>query len=128
MKKKILMIEDDMAIVDIYKTALEAKGFSVDVANYGEEAKEKFKKVEKGEEKKPDLILLDIVLPDVNGIDLLAEMRKKKILADIPVFALTNYSDEELKKQGSSLNVEEYIIKAEKLPGEVADMVKKRLE
>lgn len=127
-KKKVLLIEDDITIVDIYKTAIEAMGFSVEVVRCVEEARKKMADIETEKEKRPDLVLLDIILPDASGIDILEEMRKKEKTKDIPVFILTNYSDDELKKIGSRLKAEKFIIKAEKLPREVAEMVKKRLE
>jgi DNA-binding response OmpR family regulator len=127
MKKKVLLIEDDVTIVEIYKTAIESKGFLVDVVYYAGEARDKIEKIEKGEEKKPDLVLLDIILPDASGLDILEEMRKKEKTKDIPVFILTNYSDDELKKASLKLKVEKFIIKAENLPNEVAEEVKKKL-
>lgn len=127
MKKTILLIEDDTSIIDIYKMALEGAGFDVEVVPMGKDALGKIERIEEGKEEKPDLVLLDIILPDMNGMDILREMRKKNNTKDIPVFMLTNYSDDKLEKESSSLKAEKFILKAECSPSKLVKIVKEKL-
>lgn len=126
--KNILLVEDDIAIVDVYKMALEAKGFGVDVVTLGKEAIEKMDMLEKGEGQKPDLVLLDIVLPDMNGMDILKEMRERSASKNIPVFVLTNYSDKDLEEKGKELKAEKFILKAGCSPSKLVEMAEERLK
>ncbi len=126
MSKKILLVEDEPTIIDIYKTVLEAENFKVDYFKLGEAA---FQKLKESEEKDyPDLILLDLVLPDMNGIEVLEKIRKEKKLENIPVFILTNYTSKELKQQGYGLEAEQYITKADFTPRQIVEKVKERLK
>ncbi len=124
MKKNILLIEDEPTIVEIYKTAFEAEGFKINSFKLGEEA---IRNLEQAEEK-PDLILLDLVLPDMDGIDILKKIKEADKTKDIPVFILTNYSSEDVKKKGLKLKAEEYITKADNTPKEIVKKVKDRLK
>ncbi len=126
MKKKILLIEDEPTIVEIYKTAFEAEGFKIESFKLGEEAVQRLKDVDFKE--KPDLILLDLVLPDMDGMEILKKIKESDKTKDIPVFILTNYSSEEIKKKGLKLKAEEYITKADYTPKEIVKKVKKRLK
>jgi len=127
MKKTILFIEDDLPTIDVYKTALEKAGFDVDPMLLGEEAIRKIKEIEQGKAKKPDLVLLDLLLPDINGIEVLKEIRKQKKTKDIPVFILTNYTDEKLREKGLLFKTEQYLLKTKYTPSKLAELVKKEL-
>jgi DNA-binding response OmpR family regulator len=126
MNKKIFLIEDEPTIIDIYQTALGAEGFKVESCKLGEEALGKLRGLE--EKDLPDLLLLDLVLPDINGIEVLKKMREDEKLKDIPVFILTNYTSDEIKKQGYNLEAEQYITKADFTPKQIVEKVKKRLK
>lgn len=128
MKKTILFIEDDLPTIDVYKTALEKAGFDVDPMLLGEEAIRKIKEIEQGKAKKPDLVLLDLALPDINGIEVLEEIRRQKKTKDMLVFILTNYTNKELEEKGLLLKVERYIIKTDYTPGELVKVIKKELK
>lgn len=127
MRKIILFIEDDLPTIDVYKTALEKAGFDVDPMLLGGEAIRKIKEIEQGKTKKPDLVLLDLLLPDINGMEVLKEIRKQKKTKDIPVFILTNYTDEKLREKGLLFKTEQYLLKTKYTPSELAELVKKEL-
>ena len=122
-KKNILFIEDDMSTIEVYKTALEEADFDVDPMTSGEEAVRRMKEIEQGEAKKPDF-----VLPDINGIEELKEIRKYERTKNLTVFILTNYTDEELKDRGVYLRAEKYLLKTSYAPRELASLIKKELE
>lgn len=125
--KKILLVEDDTAIIDVYKTALEAGGFEVEIITMGKDVIEKVDKLEKGEAEKPDLVLLDIVLPDMNGMEILKEMRKRDVSKDLPVLVLTNYSDKKLEEEGKALNAKRFVLKAACSPNNLVKIVGEEL-
>ncbi len=128
MKKTILFVEDDIATIDVYKTALEEAGFDVEPMLLGEEAIRKIKEIEQGEAKKPDLVLLDLLLPDINGIEVLEEIRKHKKTKDLLVLIMTNYSSEELEEKGLLLKAEKYLLKTEHPPSKLVKLIKKELK
>ena len=125
-KKKILFIEDDPPTLDVYGTALREAGFWVEIVTLGEEAIRKLRKVTTGGEE-PDLILLDIVLPDMNGLDILREIRRQKETKDIPVFIITNYTDKQSKKTSAALGSERYLLKTKYPPQQLVKVVESRL-
>ncbi len=121
-KKKILLVEDDKFLSEMYVAKLTESGFSIETAFDGEEGLHKIK------EMKPDLILLDIVLPKKDGFEILAELKKEKDLKDIIVIALTNLGQKEEVEKGLKLGADDYIVKAHFTPTEVVTKIKKKLE
>ncbi len=118
--KKILLIEDDSFLVDIYVTKLEKENFKVEAARSGKEA---FGLMKKG---KFDLVVLDILLPDMNGWDLLEKMREDRKNKKNRVIILSNkYPDKE--KIEMDFGIEGYIIKVNYSPDEVVNEIKKVL-
>jgi len=128
MDKRILLIEDDFAIIDIYKTVLESNNFDLEVITWGEKAIEKIEKVRDKKELKPDIVLLDLILPDMNGIEILRAIRKQEETKGLPVFILTNYDSKEIAKEARELQVEDFILKTSFTPSELIKLIKKRLE
>lgn len=128
MPKTILLIEDDIAIIDVYTTVLEGAGFKVESITLGTQALEKMEEIKKGKAKKPNLLLLDLILPDINGIEILKAMRKEKETKDIAVFVLTNYTDRELEKMGYDLKSEKHLLKTDYTPTQLVKLIKKRLK
>ena len=126
-KKLILFIEDDIPTIEVYKIALERAGFMVEVLTSGEEAMDKIAEIEQGEAVKPDLVLLDYILPDIDGLQVLKEIRKRESTKDLKVFVATNYSVEKLKQEGKFVNGEKFILKADYPPSKLVDLVKKEL-
>ena len=124
MSKKILLIEDDSCMIDIYETVLKKAGFEIETLKYGHQAQKRLKEVIEGKKEKPDLILLDLVLPDINGIEVLKQSRAEKGIADIPFFILTNYTDPDLEKISRKLRVEKYILKTDFVPSQLVKEIK----
>ena len=124
MSKKILLIEDDSCMIDIYETVLKKAGFEIETLKYGHQAQKRLKNIREGKKEKPDLILLDLVLPDINGIEILKQSRAEKGIADIPFFILTNYTDPDLEKVSRKLKVEKYILKTDFVPSQLVKEIK----
>ena len=118
---KIAIIEDDQTISQMYRMKFEADGYDVRLADNGKRG------IALVEEFKPDIILLDIQMPEMNGNEALAEIRKHVWGKDIPVIILTNMGEEESPKDLEQLNVESYIVKADLTPSQVVERVKKTL-
>jgi len=116
MPEKILLIKDDFCIIDIYNTVLKKAGFEVEISESSKEAMERLEKIARGDEKRPDLVLLNLVLPDINGIEVLKKARLQKGINNIPFFILTNYTNPDLKIASEKLKVEKYILKTDFIP------------
>jgi len=127
-KKLILLVEDEPQIVEVYQIALRAAGFEVESIAMGKDVIEKMKKIRSGQLKKPDLILLDLILPDINGLEVLQEIRKYEETKNLSVIILTNYGDAELEKNGYDLGVEQYLVKAQYTPTQLAALIKGMLK
>jgi DNA-binding response OmpR family regulator len=124
--KKILLVEDDPFLIDIYQKKLRDSGFKVEVAKDGERALEILK------EKNFDLMLLDIVLPKIDGwkiLEELGEMKKeKKDLEKMKIIIWSNLGEKEDIKKGLSLGATSYLIKANFTPSEVVREIEKLLK
>jgi DNA-binding response OmpR family regulator len=124
--KKILLVEDDPFLIDIYQKKLKDSGFKVEVAKDGEKALEILK------EKNFDLMLLDIVLPRIDGWKILEELREmkkeKKDLEKMKIVIWSNLGEKEDIKKGLSLGATSYLIKANFTPSEVVREIEKLLK
>jgi len=118
---KIGVIEDDVAISQMYRLKFEAEGFEVQTAENGKLGLELI------EQFKPAIILLDLMMPEMTGDEMLAELRKKPWGKDITVIILTNLGEEEAPKELKELGVHSFIVKAEMTPSQVAERVKQAL-
>lgn len=119
--KKILLAEDDPFIVDIYTTKLKQAGFEVEVVSEGDEVLKKVR------EQKPNLLLLDIVLPTMNGWEILRAIRQSDDLKGLAVIILSNLYQKDEVEKGLKFGVLKYMIKAHYTPSEVVEEVKKVL-
>ena len=117
----ILLVEDDPFLIDIYTTKLEQDGFLVKVAKNGQEA---FKLLKK---KIPDLLILDVVLPQVDGWNVLSEIKENEKWRKTPVVILSNLGQRAEVEKGLKLGAEKYLIKAHYTPSEVVEEIKKIL-
>jgi len=119
---KILMIEDDAAMRRLYKTAFTKKNYQIEEAADGEEG---IRRVKEG---KPDLILMDVMIPRKNGLEVLSELKADPTTKDIPVLALTNYSGDLDPSPAVEKGALMLIIKSNHEPQEIVGIVEKALE
>ncbi len=119
--QKILIIEDDFFVRDLYDRELTREGFEIETAVDGPEG------LLKVVESKPDLILLDIMLPKMSGLDVLKALKEKEDVKDIPVVLLTNLGQDSIIREGFSLGAVGYLIKAAYTPTQIIEEVKKFL-
>jgi len=120
-KPKILMIEEDRFLRKIYKNKFSKAGFEFREAISGDEGLNKIYS------EKPDLVLLDLMLPKRSGFDVLMELKRDKITRKIPVIILSNLAQEEDIKRVMSLGANDYLIKTEVSLSDVIDRVKECL-
>lgn len=121
-KKRILIVDDDEFLLDMYSTKFREAGFEVDFAAEGRTAKEKMRK------HRYDAILLDIVMPQLDGFTLLKELREEKSdIKNTLIVYLTNLGQREDIEKGLALGVDDYIIKAHFTPSEVVKKVEELL-
>ena len=116
--KTVLLVDDDLTLREMYEERLQAEGFKIVQATNGEEA------LAKANEIKPNVILLDIMMPKVNGFDVLKELKGNEDLKDIPVIVLTALIQDVDRVQGKKLGAADYIVKSETIPGEVIAKIK----
>lgn len=121
-KKTILLVEDDEFLAELYSTKLTLDGFQVFLATDGQ------KGLRLAKEKMPDLVLLDILLPKMDGFTVLSELKKDPKTKNIPVILLTNLCQKEEVKKGLALGAVDYLIKAYFMPSEVVVKINKALE
>lgn len=121
-KINILLVEDDEFLAGMYVAKLDLEGFTVNLANDGE------KGLKLATEEKPDIILLDIILPKMSGFDVLKDLKDDPQTKDIPVVLLTNLGQRDDVQKGLDLGAADYLIKAHFMPSEVVAKIKKIME
>ena len=112
----ILMVDDDKMLIDMYKERLELAGYKVEISRDGEEGLAKIHQV------KPDIVLLDIMMPKVNGYEALAAIKSDPATKDIPVIILSALMRDINKTKAVEAGADDYIIKSEAMP---VDVIKK---
>lgn len=120
-KAKIAIIEDDAAIVQMYRMKFETEGFEVAFAEDGKQG------ITLIQEFRPDIILLDLMMPIMTGTELLQKLRDEEWGKDIKVIVLTNMGESEAPEEMNDLGVEEYIVKSDMTPKQVYEKVKQLL-
>ena len=116
-KKTILLIEDDCLLLKMYKTKFTMEGFEVLTAEDGEAG------LKIALEKKVDFIIMDIMMPKLSGLDLLAQLKKTEKGKNIPVIILSNLARPEKQKQALDSGAKEFLVKANVTPAEVVAKV-----
>jgi len=122
MPQKILIIEDDEFLRELITQKLVKEDFEISEAVDGEEGIKKIK------EEKPDLVLLDLILPGIDGFEVLSRMKKELTLAPIPVIILSNLGQKDDVEKGLKMGAIDYLIKAHFTPGEIIDKIKAALK
>lgn len=120
-KKRILLVEDDTALADVYQARLELEGFDIKQVNNGEDA------LSAAVEFKPDLVLLDAMMPKISGFDVLDILRNTPETTNIKVVMLTALSQPKDKERAENLGVDDYLVKSQVVIGDVVDRVKHHL-
>lgn len=121
-KLKILLVEDDLMIVEMYKLRMEEEGYEVIVTEKGSEA------IKIAGKEKPHIILLDIILPEIDGFAILQAIKDQASTKKIPVVLLTNLSQESDQQKGSKLGAAGYFVKAQHTPADIMNEIKKILK
>lgn len=119
---KILLIEDDKMLSDMYAAKFAKAGHTVRQVDNGS------KGLKMAKEEKPDMILLDIIMPKMDGFATLKGIRKDNSIKDVPVILLTNLGQEEDIRKGKELGADDYYIKANHTPAEVVEKVEEILK
>jgi DNA-binding response OmpR family regulator len=118
---KIAIVEDDVAISQMYRIKFEAEGYTVDTAENGQIGLQLI------ESMKPDIVLLDLMMPVMTGDEMLAKLRETDFGKDLKVIVLTNMGEQEVPENVKNLGVSAFILKANMTPRQVAEVVKKTL-
>lgn len=121
-KIKVLLVEDDTFLLEMYSTKFNLEGFEVFTAPDGEEG------IKLAKKEKPDIILLDVLMPKVDGFTALKKLKKDPQTKNIPVVLLTNLGQKNDIDKGLKEGAEGYLIKAHFIPSEVVVKIKKILE
>lgn len=119
---KILLIEDDPFLLSMYSTKFEIEGFEVLTANNGEEG------LALAKANLPDIILLDILMPVMNGFEVLEQLKNDSKTKKIPVILLTNLNQRDEIEKGLTMGADDYLIKAHFMPSEVVEKIRKILK
>ncbi len=122
MAKKILIIEDDKFLKRVISRKLSGEGYEIIEALDGE------KGLKSAQEENPDLILLDLILPGIDGFEVLARIKKDPVIAVIPVIILSNLGQKEDIDKGMKMGAADYLIKAHFTPGEITTRIEKILK
>lgn len=107
MAQKILIVDDDERLIDLYKATLESQGYVVKTAKDGEDALSRIM------EEKPDLVLLDIMMPKIQGVDTLDIIKATPEVKDIKIIVLSALSDDKIRERALSLGADAYLVKSE---------------
>lgn len=120
-QKRVLLVEDTLFIHDLYARSLRKAGYDVLSAMDGEESLQLAKQ-------KPDLILMDVMLPKMNGIEALRHLKSNPDTADIPVVLLTNLTEDSIIEQAFKIGAHGYILKVNLLPSQIKQAIQKFIE
>jgi DNA-binding response OmpR family regulator len=116
--KKLLLIEDDVMLVNMYKAKFVNEGYEIESATDGKNGLALVPQVN------PDLVILDLMLPRLSGIEVLEELKKDEKLKNIPVVVLTNLSEEQETQKALELGADGYLVKADLTPSQLVEKIK----
>ena len=120
-KKKILLVEDDVALAAVYRSRLELEGFEIKEVHNGEDA------LSAAVSYRPDLILLDAMMPKISGFDVLDILRNTPETGNIKIIMLTALSQPKDKERAEQLGVDDYLVKSQVVIGDVIERIRHHL-
>jgi len=123
----LLFVEDEPDIVELYKIAFEAEDFVVESVLNGKDALDKLEQYSEDDVKRPTVMILDILLPDISGMDILKEVRKNSLFDKTPVIMFTNYSSDKIRDEIAQIPNTRYLLKMETSPAQLVSIVKEML-
>jgi DNA-binding response OmpR family regulator len=123
----LLFVEDEPDIVELYKIAFEAEGFTVDAASNGQSALDRIRQYSQSDFDRPTVMILDILLPDISGMDILREVRKNPIFNATPIIMFTNFSSDNIRQEISKTPNTKYLLKVQTSPPQLVAIVKDML-
>jgi len=123
----LLFVEDEPDIVELYKIVFEAEGFVVESVFNGQDALSKLKQYSNEDVDRPTVMILDILLPDISGMDILKEIRKNSLFDNTPVIMFTNYSSDKIREEISNIPNTRYLLKMETSPVQLISFAKEML-
>ncbi|MCK5059607.1 MAG: response regulator [Candidatus Pacebacteria bacterium] len=115
-KSKIFFVEDEPGIADLYAMSFSSNGFEIESFVNGKDALKRLTDYKSGKASKPDVIILDILLPDISGIEILKEIRKNKEFDSVPVIMLTNYGTDEIREEIKKIPKTSHVLKIDTSP------------
>ena len=118
---KVLLVEDDEVLARMYQTKFQHDGYQTVIAYSGQEG------IDFAAKEKPDVILLDIMMPKKNGLEVLEQIKKDPAVADIPVVMLTVLGDEGIRNNAFNLGAKYYLVKSDVVPLEVVKLIRQEL-
>ncbi|HSX57837.1 MAG TPA: response regulator [Candidatus Saccharimonadales bacterium] len=119
MPKRILVVEDDVSLLDLYNEVLTKAGYIVDLAEDGREA------LAKAENFKPEIIILDLMLPYIDGFEVLSQIKQSPVLKEINVIVFTNLDSEVQRKKAEDLGASQFLVKVGNDPETLLTALKK---
>lgn len=114
----VLVVDDDPALIEMYRARLLAEGFSVDLAHDGQQA------LARAVEHVPNVILLDMRMPHVTGLEVLEILRTTKATKTVPIIVLTALGDDQLRRDALARGATDYMVKAETMPAQVVEKIR----
>ena len=120
--KTVILVDDDLTLREMYAERFKAEGFTVDTAHDGEDA------LVKAGQDNPNIILLDIMMPKINGLDVLKKLKEQPETKDIPVIVLTALIQDREREEATKLGAVDYVVKSETMPGEVIEKIHHALD
>lgn len=113
-KVRILLVEDELEVLELYKLKLTLDGYDVITAENGQQG------LKKALEEKPEMIFLDVKMPEMDGFEVLKRLRAEPSTKDIPVIILSNFDEQEMIEKGLTLGANEYLVKSQFSPDEIS--------